>query len=277
MSNQLINQYYTQRDKLIQYGGSRNELSIRDAFKDLLNHYAEKKNLMLISEVRVQGTKGEKVQPDGTLKNALRLDYGYWESKDEKDNIDDEIETKIRKGYPLTNILFEDGSTAVLFQHSEPVERIDISDRDKLDKILTKFISYEHPQVREFNEALEKFKEDLPDILDALRDLLIKQGNENKNYVEARDKFLEHCRQEINPDFTPDDVREMIIQHILTEEIFNAVFDESHFHRENNIARELEKVMETFFTGSVRRNLLDHIQHYYKVISNAARNIPDHH
>jgi hypothetical protein len=67
MSIQLINQYYNQREKLIQYGGSRNELSIRDAFRDLLNHYADKKNLMLISEVRVQGTKGEKVQLDGTL------------------------------------------------------------------------------------------------------------------------------------------------------------------------------------------------------------------
>jgi len=46
MSVQLINQYYTQREKLIQFGGSKNELSIRDAFKDLLNHYAEKKNLL---------------------------------------------------------------------------------------------------------------------------------------------------------------------------------------------------------------------------------------
>jgi hypothetical protein len=46
MSVQLINQYYTKREKLIQVGGSRNELSIRDAFKDLLNHYTEKKNLL---------------------------------------------------------------------------------------------------------------------------------------------------------------------------------------------------------------------------------------
>ena len=79
MSVQLINQYYTKREKLIQFGGSKNELSIRDAFKDLLNHYAEKKNLMLVPEIAVQGTKGAKVKPDGTLKNALRLDYGYWE------------------------------------------------------------------------------------------------------------------------------------------------------------------------------------------------------
>ena len=277
MSLQLINQYYTKREKLIQFGGSKNELSIRDAFKDLLNHYAEKKNLMLVPEIAVQGIKGAKVKPDGTLKNALRLDYGYWESKDEKDTIDDEIDTKLKKGYPQTNILFEDGSTIVLIQHGEVVQRVDMLDREKLDKILNQFISYEHPQVKEFIEALEKFKEDLPDILEALRELMVKQAKENKIYAEARDGFLEHCRQEINPDFTPDDVREMIIQHILTEEIFNAVFDETHFHRENNIARELEKVIETFFTGETRRNTLDHIKHYYSVISNAARNIPDHH
>jgi predicted helicase len=44
LSVQLINQYYTKCEKLIQFGGSKNELSIRDAFKDLLNHYSEKFN-----------------------------------------------------------------------------------------------------------------------------------------------------------------------------------------------------------------------------------------
>ena len=101
MSLQLIDRYYNKLQKIIQYGGSQNELSIRDAFKELLGYYADKKNLMLISELRVKGTKGEMVQPDGTLKNALRLDYGYWESKDSRDNIDDEIDEKIKKGYPL--------------------------------------------------------------------------------------------------------------------------------------------------------------------------------
>jgi len=55
LSIQLINQYYTKREKLIQYGGSKNELSVRDAFKDLINHYAEKKHLLLIPELRVMG------------------------------------------------------------------------------------------------------------------------------------------------------------------------------------------------------------------------------
>src|SRR5674476_7219 len=147
MSIQLINQYYNKRDRIVQYGGSTNELSIRGPFKELLNHYADKKNLLLIPELAIMGTKGAKVKPDGTLKNALRLDYGYWESKDEKDSIDEEIDTKIRKGYPLTNILFEDGQTAILIQHGEVVARVDMNDRDKLDEILNQFISFEHPQV----------------------------------------------------------------------------------------------------------------------------------
>ena len=44
MSVQLINQYYTKREKLIQFGGSKNELSIRDAFKDSQFYYPEKFN-----------------------------------------------------------------------------------------------------------------------------------------------------------------------------------------------------------------------------------------
>ena len=43
----------------------------------------------------------------------------------------------------------------------------------------------------------------------------------------------------------------MLIQHILTEEIFAHVFNDSDFHRENNIAKELYALEETFFTGAV--------------------------
>ena len=33
------------------------------------------------------------------------------------------------------------------------------------------------------------------------------------------------------------DVREMLLQHILTKDIFQQVFAEDQFHRENNVAR----------------------------------------
>ena len=59
---------------------------------------------------------GKVVYPDGTLKDALQLDWEYWESKDTNDDLSREIEKKFAAGYPNSNILFDDGQTAVLFQ-----------------------------------------------------------------------------------------------------------------------------------------------------------------
>ncbi|MEH2012648.1 MAG: hypothetical protein V7K65_14245 [Nostoc sp.] len=52
----------------------------------------------------------------------------------------------------------------------------------------------------------------------------------------------------------------MMIQHILTEDIFISIFNESQFHRENNIARELKTIIDTFFIGSTKKNTLGTIE-----------------
>src|SRR4030066_1635315 len=110
MSRILINQYYTNLDRAVQFGKSKNEQSIRNYFWNLLNDYARKHNYEVVTEVSCQGTRGVKVRPDGILKNLFGLDIGLWESKDEKTDLDEEIDEKIKKGYPLTNILFEDSA-----------------------------------------------------------------------------------------------------------------------------------------------------------------------
>ena len=47
----------------------------------------------------------ERRQVDGALLHALRVPLGYWEAKDEKDDLDAEIEYKFRRGYPQDNII----------------------------------------------------------------------------------------------------------------------------------------------------------------------------
>jgi predicted helicase len=88
---------------------------------------------------------------------------------------------------------------------------------------------------------------------------------------------LANCRTEINPEITLEDVREMIIQHILTEDIFNNIFGDSGFLQNNNIARELEGVISMFMTRAVRQNYLGNIRSYYDTIRDAASGIADHH
>ncbi|MDR1667527.1 MAG: hypothetical protein LBS03_07550 [Bacteroidales bacterium] len=99
----------------------------------------------------------------------------------------------------------------------------------------------------------------------------------NAFYNLLNDYARQLCRDSINPNVTREDVREMVIQHILTEDIFNTIFDETQFHRENNIARELEKVIATFFTGNIRREALRGVKNYYDAINAAAAGIADHH
>jgi predicted helicase len=277
MSKILINQYYQNLDRTLQFGKSRNEQSIRNHFWVLLNEYARKFNYDVVPEVAVMGTKGKKVHPDGTVKNLWGLDIGLWESKDEKDDIEAEIDAKIKKGYPLTNILFEDSNVAVLFQRGEEVNRVKVRDADKLNEILSAFFSFKSETVYKFEDAIEKFKADIPVIVETLRKRILETRENNEAFLAAQSVFLELCRAEINPDITLEDIREMMIQHILTSDIFTKIFDDPEFHRHNTIAAELEKLIGILFSYAERRNLLNSIEHYYEAISATAASITDHH
>lgn len=128
MSVQLIHKYYAEVDRIRRYSGASNESSLRKPFQDLLEGYARSKNLVLVAEVEIESKRGTRIRPDGVLKDALRQDWGFWESKDEKDDIEAEIQAKFNKGYPNFNILFEDTNTAVLYQGGERAMQAAFSD-----------------------------------------------------------------------------------------------------------------------------------------------------
>ena len=58
----------------------------------------------------------------------------------------------------------------------------------------------------------------------------------NAAYQDGAGKFLETCRRSIGPTVSEGDVREMLLQHILTQDVFQRVFGEVQYHNENNIA-----------------------------------------
>jgi predicted helicase len=277
MSKIAIHQYYQNLDRTLQFGKSTNEQSIRNHFWALLNEYARQYHYEVVPEVFVMGTQGKKVYPDGTVKNLWGLDIGFWESKDLKDNIDVEIRQKIRKGYPLTNILFEDTRTAILYQRGVEVKRVAMREADELHQMLTDFFTFKSEAVDKFEEAIEKFKADIPAIVAKLRTRIDESGQVNATFREAQNVFFELCKREINPNITLADIREMLIQHILTSDIFMKIFADAEFHQHNTIAAELEKLVGTLFSYAERRNLLHSIEHYYLAINATAAAIIDHH
>ena len=269
-----IEAYYEAIQQLIEYGGSDSELNIRPAFQNCLAAYCgdHKEKLALVPELPVPSG----VVPDGTVKDTLRMARGYWEAKDSHDDLDAEITRKFDRGYPRDNIVFEDSRTAVLIQNSGEAMRADMSRPADLHRLIRRFLDYELPQIEEFRHAQKQFKADLPAVLENLREAVEEAEAENQAYMAAAAGFLELCRQSISPDVSAADVREMLLQHILTRDIFLRVFAEDQFHRENDIAQRLDGLERTFFTGDVRRQAIDRLRAYYGAIGRAADDIADY-
>ena len=276
MSQILINEYLKQLDIIKKVSGSKRETIVREAFKDLLKAWGKQQDLTFIAEYGMRTATKANIFLDGALLHELRMPLGYWEAKDLDDELDVEVVSKFKKGYPQDNIIFSDDAVAVLWQNKNEVLRCDMTDTQALSKLLKLFFSFERPEIAGFRSAVDQFKLDLPAVLLALREMIALEHTKNTKFRAAETKFLEHAQEAINPALTDADVREMLIQHILTEEIFAKVFDDSDFHQHNNVARELYALEAEFFTGALKKQTLKGLETYYAAIRAAAAQISSH-
>ena len=145
-----------------------------------------------------------------------------------------------------------------------------------LQKLLELFFSYQRPEIADFRKAIEQFKVDLPAVLKALRERVDGAYAGNEAFATAARAFLTQARETINPSVTDADVREMLIQHILTEDIFARVFGDSDFHRDNNVAKALYMLERLFFRGDVKQQTLHALEPYYAAIRSTAALIQSH-
>ena len=276
MSQLLINQYLNELATLKRVSGAQRESVVREAFKDLLKAWGKSQNLVFIPEHEFISAAKVRNYVDGALLHDLRVPFGYWEAKDADDDLDVEIAKKFRRGYPNTNIVFEDSTKAVLIQNGAEVMRCSTTDGAELERLLSLFFAYQRPEIAEFRKAIVQFKTDLPHVLTALRERIDAAYAEPGAFRDAAADFLKQAKESINPAVTEADVREMLIQHILTEEIFAHVFNDGDFHRENNVAKALYGLEAKFFRGDVKRQTLAALEPYYASIRSTAALISSH-
>ncbi len=264
-----IQTYYRELDDLRRIAGERNESVVRAAFQNLLKNIAEEHQLILVNEYPMRKTSGL-IRVDGALIDRLRLVHGWWEAKDEQDVLDDEIAAKLAKGYPSDNIIFEDTRTAVLLQSHEEISRCPVANPKAFEKLLTQFFEYELPEVQNFRLARDKFLTELPDVSVALTQLLNQAHRENSQFHQQAQTFLTLCQRSIGQNVTQHHIDEMLIQHILTDQVFRAVFPNSNFHRENHLAVAIGQLEDKFLRGETRINLLKRLEPYFAAIRQAA-------
>lgn len=269
----FIQTYRRDIDDLVRFAGADNEGSISQAFAGLLKSCGEESNLILCQQYRFKSVNSNTtLVADGVLLDRIRIVHGYWEAKDTKDNLDQEIKSKIALGYPTENIIFEDTVTAVLYQNDIEVLRISLSDDKQLQKLLDLFFGYVSREVGNFKDANIKFLKELPIVASALTNMIVNAYNNNTEFNIKSKKFLNLCKRAIGTRVTARHVEEMLIQHILTEEIFSAIFPTSIFHKENHLARAVTELESTLLEGNTKRRLLSKLEPYFATIRRTALN-----
>jgi len=242
-----------------------NEGAVRIAFQTLLMTLAPAR-WNVIGEQTMPG-----IRLDGIIKDAFNLTRGHWEAKDSGDDLDDEIRKKIAKGYPLTNIIFEDTRRAVLYQNKQQAMDVPVTDRKKIADLLSQFFSYEEPDIVAFGKAVEEFRAIIPDLASGLETIIHEARSTNMAFVAAFDAFRTTCRSSIDPNISDTVLEEMLVQHLLTERLFRTVFNNPDFTKRNVIAAEIENVITALASKSFSRDdFLMALDRYYRPIEEAA-------
>ena len=76
---EAIREYYNEIESVGRH--DKNEGNISLSFGFLLKSIAKRHNLSLIGQHSFKNKKGKTIRPDGTIKNSMGIDFGYWGSK----------------------------------------------------------------------------------------------------------------------------------------------------------------------------------------------------
>lgn len=274
-SHKAIHAYYDGLKAYVAQDVSH-ETAVRSAFQNLLAETGKLHKWTLIPELTMK-VKGKSIRPDGTMRDGLWFfPRGFWEAKDTDDKLADEIRKKIAVGYPTSNIIFEDTQVGVLYQNGKEVYRSKLDQPQELADLLNLFFNHTERDFEGFEEAVSDFKDRIPQLAGGFLDKITEAHKKNESFEAAFDSLLEVCQASLNPNISRAAVDEMLVQHLMTERLFERVFQNQDFVRRNVIAAEVEKVINALVSKSFNRHdFLKSLDPFYKAIEDTARTIED--
>ena len=274
-THKIIRDYYNALDQFDRLGVAH-EGAVRSAFQSLLQGCARQFDWTLVPEHSMTVHQNRRIVVDGALMDDFRLTHGYWEAKDEDDDLPSEVVRKFERGYPRDNILFQEPHRAILWQNERQTLDADLTDSAELIGTLETFFSHQPPEYTEWEAAVSEFRDRVPALGEGLAERIHGERETNRAFITAFADFHDKCRQSINPNLSEAAIEEMLIQHLLTERIFRTVFDNQDFIRRNVIANEIEKVIDALTSQSFsRHDFLRQLDPFYAAIERTAATIDD--
>ena len=278
-THKVVRAYFTELNNLAQLGFFH-EGAVAPAFANILRAGAQPFGWTLTEQYQRKPGRGRTIRIDGALLDNFKLAHGYWEAKDSADDLDAEIRKKLAAGYPRDNILFQAPDRMVVIQQGQRVWDSPIEGEggpDALIEGLRAFFNYQPPAYERWQQAVEEFKTVVPDLAEALLALIEEERQPNFAFRQAFASFTDLCKQAINPHISDEAVKEMLIQHLLTERIFRRVFNTPDFVTRNVIAREIDTVVQALTSQRFNRHeFFRPLDRFYRAIETTAETIEDY-
>ena len=255
------------------------EGAVRGAFQTLLTKCGQRTEpkLTLIAEYPYKRGRGPQLRIDGALVDLYKLPHGYWEAKDEKDDLAKEVQRKLDKGYPSDNTIFQAPERAILYQGGTRIFDQDITRPEALVDVVNQFFEYKAPNIQEWLKAVDEFSDRVPELSQQVESLIKEERRRNPSFRNVFDDFYTLCRQAINPNLSEEAVERMLVQHLLTERIFRKIFNNPDFSHRNVVAAEIEKVIAELTKRSLNRDdFLKKLEPFYHAIERNAENATDY-
>ena len=273
-SHKIIQNYYNELKQLNSLNIT-NEGALSSTFADLLKYCAKQYNRILTPQYSFK-CHGHLIRPDGAILDEFKLLYGLWEAKDNDDNLSIEVKKKFANGYPKDNILFQTPGHAIIWQNGIEIINDSIDKPEYLIEVLKIFFDYQPPYYDDWKKAVEEFKNKVPELGALLLEKIENEYHTNPEYISKFQNLFQLCRVAINPNISKQAVEEMLIQHLLTERIFQKVLNNPDFTHRNIIAKEIEKVVKALTSRAFSRNVfLENLDRFYLAIERTALSIDD--
>lgn len=119
----------------------------------------------------------------------------------------------------------------------------------------------------------EQWAKDVAHIADRQIERIKYLINEKKDQRTAFDKFLSGLQKNINPSINEEQAIEMLAQHIITQPIFDALFEGYSFVKSNAVSMAMQSMIESLEEGSNLAEQDETLQRFYDSVRKRAEGI----
>ncbi|OQB30098.1 MAG: Type III restriction enzyme, res subunit [Bacteroidetes bacterium ADurb.Bin174] len=119
----------------------------------------------------------------------------------------------------------------------------------------------------------EQWAKDVADIAERHIKRITLLVAEDKKHRKAFDRFMKGLHKNINPSVSEEEAIEMLAQHIITQPIFEALFDKYSFVKNNAISQSMQQVLTLLEEDSVTEQESETLQKFYDSVKMRASEI----